>query len=656
MAKKAKASTLEASDAALDKVTNKSMDLVSEIDRNLKIARRANSKWRKEAQEDIEFAQGDQWSSDDKTKLADEGRPCLTFNKIKPLLGLVSGHFLQNDSRIQVAPEGGEDRAFSNAMDVIVGHVSKQSKLDWNRRFLFEGGEKAGQSYLGFFMNFDSDPIFGELKSEYLGPFTVFMDPNGVEYDHSDCEYGFVVRKISKGALKEMFPKMEDEIDDINYDADAEAADEFGEEGDANNYGADKGKSDAGLLESAGTDEAIGDSKRLTTVAYWHKKRVNKWFVYDTESGSLRSFEEEDKADKYIKEQKELLGANKKPDVKIVKIKKLATQMWVTTKIGTLIVEDKKSWAEPYYSGFTFFQYCPELCPDISWKPELMRQGMVRPLKDPQREINKARSQFLHILNTSANSGWIGDEDALQPQQWTDLETYGSKPGLVLQIKKGARLERISPVEPSLAAQVREKAASDNIKEVSGLNADMLSVDESANPSGRAIALRIRQAITILEPHFQAFRFTQANIGEFIFKVVPMLYDTARLAKILGEQYLQSNGLDKNKLMAYMTIIEDGRYNVKIAEQGFTKTMREETFENLMTMIEKRYPIPPDVLIEYMNFPNKEEVVQKIQAYEQKQQAAALAMEQAKHGPPPGAPAPTAGGANNAALAAGGGF
>src|SRR6185436_7609016 len=39
--------------------------------------------------------------------------------------------------------------------------------------------------------------------------------------------------------------------------------------------------------------------------------------------------------------------------------------------------------------------------------------GMVEDLIDPQREVNKRRSVFLHIVMTTANSGWIHEEGAL---------------------------------------------------------------------------------------------------------------------------------------------------------------------------------------------------------------------------------------------------
>ena len=232
------------------------------------------------------------------------------------------------------------------------------------------------------------------------------------------------------------------------------------------------------------------------------------------------------------------------------------------------------------------------------------------------------------MLGTSANSGWIADDDALSKEYKSAIERMGSKPGILILKKPGSYLERIHPMEPSIASQIREKAAQDDIKAVSGINADLLSVDTTSAPSGKAIALRIRQAITILEPMFENFRYTKLMIGQFLFKIMPMLFDAPKLSKVLGEQFMQEYQLDMGKLQAFMTIIEDGKYNVSIAEQGSSKTLREETLEDLMQLVQAGMQLPPDIILEFMNIPNKKEIQDKIQAFQQQQMQAMMAAKQ----------------------------
>lgn len=632
------------------KAEDDDMDLHSEIDRNVRIAVSAMKGWAEDAREDIAFSLGDQWDAQDKAKLAEEHRPCMTFNKIKPMINLVTGHLIQNQARIEVKPEGGEDINFSDTFDRLLDHIDKVSNLQFKLNYMFTGGERAGRSWIEFYMDYDEDPIFGKLKVNYLGPFKVFIDPNCTEYDLSDAEYAFKVIKLSKGKWKKLYPDKQDDIDDIGEDSISNLITEIPGtiEGDANNYGLDKNVSQTGLTTSGGEEEPTGDLKQLTGIEYWKRDYVDKWYCYFPEDGSTAEYDTEEEAMAEVKARSDIrarnaadivikAGIKAQPDenfqVRHILRKRRVCRMQFAVKVGDMILTDKlvDSPFEPFYHGFPFFQYIAEWAPEAE-DENLKVMGLVRALKDPQREVNKSRSQYLHILNTSANSGWQGDEDALSPAGWTELRQFGGSPGIMVRQKPGSRLERIHPVEPSLAQNVREKAATDDFKEVSGINADLLAVDTKGAPSGKAIALRIRQAITILQPSFANFRFTKQLIGEFLFRIVPSMFDEVKVGKVLGPMFLAERGIDINQIRIYLKSIEDGKYNVTISEQGVADTLRQETLEDLMQMAQSGMALPPDVIIQFMNIPNKAEVIKKITEYQDQQAQREAAIEMAKKG------------------------
>lgn len=630
----------------MPETADKEATLIAEIQDNLRLAYQKQRSFNEEAKEDVNFALGEQWTDEEREKLQEERRPCLTFNKIRPIVNLIVGHMRQNDARLQVVAEGGEDKKFSNTLDKIIDFISKQSNMEWNLLYQFAAGCRAGRSWIEFYLDHDNDPIFGELKANNLGPFVVYPDPNSETYDLVDAEYLFKVKKLAKATLIQLFPEKEAEINEIEQDPFAYFLEPtMGKEGDKDNYGLDPKTPGSPSYDIGAPDEAQGENKRITTIEYWHKKRVERWFLYDTETGSQEEFESEEEANSRkneitkLRENKQEKAALKAlltntlpepaPKYECIIKKRTVKQMQVSIMAGGMILSDGISPFEPHYSGFPFFQFIYEFNPEAE-ESKLKIQGIVRPIKDPQREVNKARSQFLHILNTSANSGWIGDEDSLTADQKVELKNLGSSPGITIWKKKGSQLERIHPVEPSLATQVREKSAGDDFKTVSGINSDLLSVDANASPSGRAIALRIRQAVTILEPVFLNFRFTKRLIGEFILAVMPILMDTAKMKKIVGLSFLNAESITDGELRAFLTMIEDGKYDVRIGEQGFTKTLREETFENLMLMLEKGMQLPPDVVLEFTNIPNQKEVIKKVQEYQAQQAQMAQALAQAK--------------------------
>ena len=643
-------------------------DLRKELDTLLPIALKADSNWMLEAKEDINFCLGEQWDEQDKNDLRRQNRPVMVFNKIKPLIQLVTGHLIQTKARIQAFPEGGEDQTFTEVMDKAIDHIEKVSHLNFKMSYLFSGGEKAGKNWLEFNLDYDDDPIFGQLRIPNLGPFKVFMDPQGVEYDLSDCGFGFKVQKITKSRLKQLYPDKEEEIDrDVDNSLNTMVTNsQQVPSGDESDYGNSPIVPRGGQTTDA-NDEITGDNKAVTVVEYWKKKYIDRWFVYFVEDGAVEEFDSEPEAlaevarrqknrhDKLMQEHTakvnkiqavksmvkdiaphvatpppvddvQIPEAPLPPKVEYAMRKRKVAKMQVSVWAGQCCLTDgmQDSPFEPYYSGYPFFRYIAEWSPEAE-KPELRFMSLVRSLKDPQREKNKARSQFLHMLNTSANSGWIGDDDALSPAQKDELKEFGAVPGITIWKKKGSSLERIHPIEPSAAMLTREKAANDDFKEVSGINSDLLAMDNNENPSGKAIALRIRQAITILQPSLENFRYTKILIGKFLFSIIPTLFDSAKLEKVLGEKYMQESKLDRARLDAYLTMIHDGKYHVNINEAGAPDTLREETFEDLMQLAQHGVSMPPDLFIEFMNMPNKSQILNKVKEWTQAQAQMTLA-------------------------------
>ena len=615
-------------DAEPDKIAKEEEDeLQEEIDANFCLAEDAHREWIEEAKEDIEFKSGTQWTPEDKATLEDQGRPCLTFNKIRPVVKLLTGHFIQNSSRIQVSPEGGEDQRFAETADRAIQFIDEQSQLEFNLGYLFSGGETTGRAYLELYMDYEKDPIFGELRSLYHGkPGTIYVDPRCNTYDiNQSAQFVFKLVKKSKSELKELYPDKEKEIDDIYQDSENPSYGTPGKEGDRNNYGIAPGTNKTGI-NSYTPDSDKPTLKQYHVKEYWRNKLVDRWFAYFIDTGDMVKFDTEEEMNAEIEKRHQayIAGGGMPGLWNPITKKRQRKEMWVAVRCGHQILANGKSPFEPHYTGYPFFQFIADWTPEAENEVDAI-QGIVRGLKDPQREKNKSRSQFLHIINTAANSGWIGDNDALDINKRDELRSFGSTPGITIWKKPGSSLQRIEPVAAPMSQQVREKAASDDFKEVSGINSDLLAVDESSNPSGKAIALRIRQAITILEPDFRNFRYTKKLIGTCLMQIFPTIFDVAKLKKILGEQFMTANGVDDVYLKVFLVMIEDMKYNIKVAEHGDTKTSREETFEDLMGLMEKGIQIPFEIMAEYMTIPNKQEVIGKVVQYQQAQAQAAQA-------------------------------
>jgi hypothetical protein len=208
----------------------------------------------------------------------------------------------------------------------------------------------------------------------------------------------------------------------------------------------------------------------------------------------------------------------------------------------------------------------------------------------------------------------------------------GSTPGIVIRKQNPGQLDKIEATgNGSQGQMLRAETAFNDIKEISGVNSDLLAMSDK-NSSGRAIALRIKQAITILVPYFRNFRYTKEMVGSAVFAMLPSIFDVDQLKKVVGQKYMEENKVNEGQLAAFLTQIADGKFDIDITEADNSSTIRAETFDNLMEMAKNGMPIPPDVILQFSNIPNLDAILEKIQAY---------ATQQAGGGAAPGAsPAP----------------
>ena len=620
--------TYDSTDAA----SKKEADLIAEIKRNFKRAKHHFEAWDDAAKQDYNFALGDQWTKEDREALAAQGRPALTFNRIRPIVNVISGYQRENSARIKVNPEGGEDRIFSEVMDRALKAMDKWSHLSHKTGYWFDDGLYCGKGWLEGIREYDKDPIRGDLQFKILSPYQVRIDPDFKGYDLNEgCKYAFKTVRLTKSELialysskKKLIEGFVKDEDDQVMNGDGLLNDDKGESQD-DNYGADPQKRNYQKTVGDPEEDESYDGK-FTVDEYWRLKMVDKFFVIDKESGEPIKFNKKEEAEKFISDQQ--FGSV---------VKRQVLEMHVAAFVCGFIVQDEVSPCEPFYSGYTFFRFMADWAPNA--ESEVLRvQGITRPLKDPQMEKNKAKSQYLHILNTQANSGWIGDEEALTSGGWEDLEKMGSKPGVVVKKKKGYELREIQPKAPSQGQLLREEKADSEFKEISNVNPDLLATESGGSDSGRAMSIRIKQAVLALTRIFANYRYSKEILGQFILQMIPAVFDTKKLKKVLGPDYMSKavdktkypDGLDDGILDAFLRMIADNKYDVYVAEADQNATIRYEIFQELTELLKAGAPIPVELIVDYMDLPNSQEVKEKIMQQQQIQQQQALAASQQK--------------------------
>jgi hypothetical protein len=324
----------------------------------------------------------------------------------------------------------------------------------------------------------------------------------------------------------------------------------------------------------------------------WHKTYEKRNILINTVTGTMKTIRQESL---------ELAKA-----VVLAAKGKWVLKDWVvpvlnkTVTAGNLVLEDI---LDPYHgvTNFPYYRFCPY------WVDGYV-MGVVQNLIGPQQELNKRRSQALHNLNQTANSGFKVKKVLNNYDR--HLAKFGSTPGVVLdESKAGGKIERIEPAPLSEGHLTASQISADDMKEISGANFDLLGqIVEGHNESGKAIELRQSQGMKVVEVVFDNFARTQKLLALGIVDMIRFtdVYSNDEIRAIVAEQ---NEDIDINLLKDRKI----GRYGIKIASSSSSPTARYAKFMSIME-IAQMYPdqIGPEVLIENSDIPNKEEILQKV--------------------------------------------
>ena len=404
---------------------------------------------------------GEHWNPIHKRKLESQGKPVLVINKVFSTLITVMGEQLQNQATVGFLPKASGTPETAEALNKIYIHVMNDNDIKHLESEVFDEGVISSRAFYDVRMDFD-DSMRGEVSITTLNSKNVIIDPDAHSYDPDDWNEVFITKWMSPNDIKMLY-----------NDADAEdlklkSRTDF-------NYGIDSiaslHNSFGGLQQyapAATTGVADRDVRRYLRVVerqYRVIRRVDH-FV-DLATGDTRRVPEDWKHERIAEiTQKYGLGVIKK------KVKDIKWEVMC----DNYLLHDK-------FSPFQHFTPVPFF--PVFHKGKTI--GLVENLISPQEYLNKTTSQELHVVNTTANSGWQMEEDQLVNMDPDELETRGAETGLVVVRKKGsAPLEKIQPNQVPTGLDRISYKADEHIKEISGVSDSQRGMDR-ADVAAKAI-------------------------------------------------------------------------------------------------------------------------------------------------------------------------
>jgi hypothetical protein len=541
---------------------------------------------------------GEQWLEADKQALAEQDRKPVEQNEILPAINAAIGYQIANRLDISFKPRGGgADDQLASTLSKVAMQIADNTKMHWKETQVYADGLIQQRGYYDIRMGFD-DSLVGEVRIEALDPLDVIPDPDAKDYDPATWQDVIITRWYTYDEIEQFFGKQARQAAEL-YKADERDYGEYSDDERRNKFGnfafGPENSADAVL-------DGI-DTRRVRVIDRQYRVyEMTPVVVWPT--GDVRQ------VDNATPEQ---IAAWQQAGGFLTK--RMSSRVkWLVTTSDIVLFDDYSP-----YPWFTVIPYFP-----------IFRRGRTRGLVDnarsPQETLNKALSQFLHILGTTANSGWQMEEDQLVNMTYEEFEEKAGKTGLIVVRKQGSKpLEKIQPntVPSGIAEVITTSHAA--VQSVMGVNAAMQGDDES-DISGVAIQSRQYAAQQKLAVPLDNLSRTRHMLAERILWCIQNFYIGPRIIRITRTDDTGQEATDEvpiNQPQDDGSILNDmtvGEYDVVISEQPLQVTFDNSQFEQITTMIEKLHiPIPPKWVLRYSTLADKQQIAQDVEQASQQQ-------------------------------------
>src|ERR1051325_9333646 len=555
-------------------------DVCKDFDEYYKEAFTAWDTFITEAQVDLDFYLGNQYTASARAELNGEGRSALVFNRIQRVINMLTGYQRKHRLSSVVSPIENSDQKTADQLSQLLLYVMQYGNAYQTISDCFGGALKTGFNLMSIWMDYTNDPVNGDIKFGRESFKNFLCDPYFTKLDFSDCSYILRRKYLSEQQVISLVPKHKKEIKELAK------------------YGWERDSQFTWLpYQRIWNGQEMMAYNELWTQG-WKASDV----LLDTETGEYIDWE---KGNREKFEELRLIY----PQLELVKQQK----PYVTRKI---IVNGEFIEEEDNPDGLDEYPFAPFVA---TFEPEsdnwaLRLQSKVRPLRDPQIEANTRRNQMVDIIRSQTNTGWIATEGAVVNKDSLFQAGQGKVIWRSADAPPGA-LERLQPAQiPPSMFQLTELYDRD-LMEIAGIN-DAAFGQADMQESGVLAMLRQSASLVNSQDLFDNLRFSQKMISRKACKLI-QTWTPAKVKRIINEEPT-AEFYSKNFT----------KYDCVVQEGLLTDTQRQMFFRQLVDLKALGEPIPPLLLTKNAPLQGQSILIEELEAFQKQQQQAAVKQEQ----------------------------
>ena len=553
---------------------------------------RGHIEFLKKADKCDNFVLGNQWLKEDLIRLNERKVPAITINKTYSTVSTLQGEQILNRNEVLFRPASGGRVEIAEALTKVWMQIAQNNQLPWVRSAVFDDGIIRSRGFYDVRLDFD-DNMQGEVRITPLNSKNVVVDPDAEEYDPDYWNDVFVTKWLTYQDIATLYSQ-----DDAEYLRDRDIS-TFA-------YGYDsldvvRDRFGGNLLRDYGDgSDEDGVRRNIRVMERQHHRLTKQKHFVDVELGDTRPV-----PDGW--DRNRIAALIEKSGGKLTVIDKQVQRIrWTVTADNVVLHDD---WSP--YSHFTVVPYFPQFRYGNT-------SGVVEHLLGPQEVLNKVTSQELHIVNTTANSGWKVKAGSLRNMSIEELEQNGAQTGLILELDDITSAEKILPNPTPQGLDRLSYKAEEHIKTISNVSDSMQGFDRE-DVAAKAIAYKQqRSSVNHSKAHDNLER-SDWLLARNVLSIVQTYYTEPRLINVTVDNV--TNEVERVAVNqpdpATGQIINDltiGEYHIVVTSTPARATLEDSQFEQALAMRKEGIQIPDNILIENSRLMRRSEIVKQMSA------------------------------------------
>lgn len=556
-----------------------------------------HDKWAKEALKFEDFFYGKQWDDDDLQKLKTNGnRPALTINLIKPAIMAIIGEQQKTRAEITLKPRNSRaDVEVATILSQILQYIDSDVSYGDIESQAFFDACITDRGFIDVRMGFDKN-INGDVVMTADNPKQTVLDPDCRSYDPDEWPGVFEQYWRSMDFLEATYGK--DKADKIRLGStldfdyvDATQSIRWSDDRIAR----DGSQSSPQPVNSGNGLDKFIESVRVVEHQYF--VHTEAWCFLDPVTGDIID-------PRCDLDETELAPMAMERGVELVKMTRKRVR-WVVIARNVVL-----------FNGWSAYPFLTKAGVFPIW----MRgrpTGIVRDMISPQEQLNKIESQELHVINTTANSGWMYEDGSILNLDDAEIAANGAETGLVLKVRKGAQFpEKIQPNQiPSGLAHKASKNV-EYLRFISMVNDAMLGFS-SPEVSGVALDEKKDSGTTAFVPAFANLKKTRATIAKRLVWMVQNFYTQPRMIRITDYSVPERPDIDvamnvPDEMGNVLNNVTIGRYDIVLSTAPARDTHEDGQFAQLMELRGANVAVPDDEVVRRSNLSDKFPLAERI--------------------------------------------